>query len=152
MAAEEYERQYAAIFPAQENLAGESPLDVLNAPYVFASKANQKINKVAATMDRFANKVDSTRAEIETLGDIRNWPVIASAKRLARSARDATLSAHHANVRKKIRARAILFDTAIPMLAADLGVSQGDLLDRNPNLIGETMAKAGSTVFYEVPA
>lgn len=152
VAAEEYQRQYAAIFPGQENLTGESPLDVLNAPYVFASKANQKINKAAATLDRFANKIDSTRAEIEALGNIRNWPVIASAKNLARAARDATLSAHHVSVRKKIRARAILVDTALPMLAAELNVSQGELLDRNPNLAGETLAKAGTTVFYEVPA
>ncbi len=149
VAAEEYQRQYEAIVPEQERLTGESPLDILNAPYVFASKANQKVNKVAATLNRFANKIDSTRTEIETLGDIRNWPVMAAAKNLSRSARDAALSVAHVSIRKKIRMRTILAETSLPVLAAQLDVSQDALLERNPNLVGATSVKAGTTVFYE---
>lgn len=149
VSAEEYQRQYEAIVPEQERLTGESPLDVLNAPYVFASKANQKVNKAAATLNRFANKIDSTRAEIETLRDIRNWPVVAAAKNLSRSARDAVLSAGFANNRKKIRQRTILVETSLPVLAFDLKVSQDALLERNPQLAGATSVKAGTVIFFE---
>jgi hypothetical protein len=149
VAAEEYQRQYEAIVPEQERLTGESPLDILNAPYVFASKANQKVNKAAATLNRFANKIDSTRAEIETFRNIRDWPVIAAAKNLSRAARDATLSASHVSIRKKIRQRTVLAETSLPVLAAQLGISQDALLERNPNLAGETSVKAGTVVFFE---